>query len=101
MNNDLISRSVLLDALRKESILHRQAFHIDTKALIQHEEEFSACMRVVCSAPSVDAEVVRHEGNTTFVTTDNLDAYADRIIVVQGNWCKVYYRDSDDAGVEG
>ena len=60
MNNDLISRSALLEAMRKESILHRQAFHIDTKALIQHEEEFSACMRVVCSAPTVDAEVVRH-----------------------------------------
>lgn len=58
--NNLISRSALLEAMRKESILHRQAFHIDTKALIQHEEEFSACMRVVCSAPTVDAEVVRH-----------------------------------------
>lgn len=53
-------------------------------------------------APTIDAvEVVRHEGNTTFVTTDNLDAYTDRIIVVQGNWCKVYYRDSDDTGEEG
>lgn len=56
---------------------------------------------VVNSAPAVDAEVVRHEGNTTFITTDNLDAYADRVIIRQGNWCKVYYRDSDDAEVEG
>lgn len=52
-------------------------------------------------ASAVDTEVVRHEGNTTFITTDNLDAYADRVIIRQGNWCKVYYRDSDDAEVEG
>ena len=59
-------------------------------------------LREIETSPTIDAvEVVRHEGNTTFVTTDNLDAYTDRIIVVQGNWCKVYYRDSDDTGEEG
>ncbi len=45
------------------------------------------------STPTIDAEPVRHEGNTTFVSTNNLDAYADRIIVGQGTSCKVYYAD--------
>lgn len=44
-------------------------------------------------APTVDAEPVRHESNTTFIATSNLDSYADRIIVGQNTLCKVYYAD--------
>lgn len=44
-------------------------------------------------APTIDAEPVRHEGNTTFVSTNSLESYADRIIVGQGTLCKVYYRE--------
>lgn len=43
--------------------------------------------------PTVDAEPVRHEGDTTFIGTNNLEGYADRIIVSQGTRCKVYYAD--------
>lgn len=80
--NDLISRSALLE-------------------LAHNHVGGTVDCNDIARFPAVDAEVVRHEGNTTFVTTDNLDAYADRIIVRRGNWCKVYYRDSDDAEVEG
>lgn len=90
MNNDLISRSALLEALRKESILHRQAFHVDTKALIQHEEEFSACMRVVCSAPAVDAEAVRHGRWIEVVTYDQ-----------DGDCLEVEYKCSECGRIEG
>lgn len=92
MSNDLISRSALLaDYACKCG---------GECAICRYETDTGDC-RVLLDTPAVDAEVVRHEGNTTFVTTDNLDDYADRIIVRQGNWCKVYYRDSDDAEVEG
>ena len=45
--------------------------------------------------PTIDAEPVRHEGNTTFITTTNLEGYTNRIIVGQGTQCKVYYADED------
>ena len=96
--NDLISRSALLEAItfdRKAAKVHPQEICERFERFCDYAEE------VVKDAPAVDAEVVRHEGNTTFVTTDNLDVYADRIIVRKGNWCKVYYSDSDDAEVEG
>ena len=87
-NNDLISRSKL------------EGMHLFVSPGEKPDKETVGWNRaidyVINNAPTVDAEVVRHEGNTTFVTTNNLDAYADRIIVRQGNWCKVYYRDSDD-----
>lgn len=70
---------------------------LNKKFIVDAIQEKLEAQQVINGARPVDAEVVRHEGNTTFVTTDNLDAYADRIIVRQGNWCKVYYRDSDDA----
>ena len=79
--NDLISRSALME-------------------LAHNHVGGTVDCNDIARFPAVDAEVVLHEGNTTFVTTDNLDVYADRIIVRQGNWCKVYYRDSDDAEVE-
>ena len=86
--NDLISRSALLKRFGTDPYF---SIHPNDRRIFE----------ILTSAPAVDAEPVRHEGSTTFVTTDNLDAYADRIIVRQGNWCKVYYRDSDDAEVEG
>jgi hypothetical protein len=92
MNNDLISRSALLEEF---DWLNRACANDGAN------EAAAALVKLVEKAPAVYAEVVRHEGNTTLVTTDNLDAYADRIIVVQGNWCKVYYRDSDDTEAEG
>ena len=73
MNNDLISREALLNEL---------------------DDEFEwVAIRRVKEAPAVDAEPVRHEGNTTFIATENLGDYADRIIVGQGTACKVYYID--------
>lgn len=95
--NDLISRSALLADLQE--YLNQEV--TDGMQFTDMGEGIDLAMEQVKEAPTVDAEPVRHEGNTTFITTDNLDAYADRIIVRQGNWCKVYYRDSDDAEVEG
>lgn len=56
----------------------------------KHDPEGCA---LIGNAQVVDAEPVRHKGNTTFISTNNLDGYADRIIVGQGTICKVYYRD--------
>lgn len=90
MNNDLISR----DAVLKEIVFccNQEIVKYKTmrRALGNVGRVAFDCAK---NAPAVDAEVVRHEGNTTFVETNNLDAYADRIIVGQGNICKVYYAD--------
>jgi hypothetical protein len=86
MNNDLIRRSDLKAAV--DDICYSWGEETEVEGFV--------LIALVDELPAVDAEVVRHGGNTTFVTTDNLDAYTDRIIVIQGSWCKVYYRDSDD-----
>ena len=80
MNNDLISRSALLTDIMM--LPHNGD-------IVSGEEVEEA----IANAPTVDAEPVRHEGDTTFIATDNLDAYTGRIIVGQGNTCKVYYAD--------
>ena len=43
-------------------------------------------------------EPVNHDGGTTFISTENLNAYANRIIVSQGNQCRVYYADEAHCG---
>lgn len=78
--NDLISRKALLDAM-------------------PHNDELLSfdVRKVICEAPSVDAEPVRHEGTTTYITTNDLDKYQDRIIVNEGEkskFCRVYYEDN-------
>ena len=72
--NDLISRSALME-------------------LAHNHVGGTVDCNDIARFPAVDAEPVRHEGDTTFITTDNLDAYTGRIIVGQGNMCKVYYAD--------
>ena len=66
---------------------------IDADELQKKESCGLICARNVRNAPTVDAEPVRHEGHTTFIDTNNLEGYADRIIVGQGTQCKVYYAD--------
>ena len=91
MNNDLISRSALLEEVRlaKRGIGKRANYDY----LVGYVSALSGVEGRIADAPAVDAEPVRHEGDTTFITTDNLDAYTGRIIVGQGNMCKVYYAD--------
>ena len=67
--------------------------HKDPKIRVNHTNEHGHFLDMIIEAPTIDAEPVRHEGNTTFVSTNSLESYADRIIVGQGTLCKVYYRD--------
>lgn len=83
-SDDLISRSALLEELRfKRVAVYGRGSMKDIDKVIESVE----------TAPAVDAEPVRHESNTTFIATSNLDSYADRIIVGQNTLCKVYYAD--------
>ena len=53
--------------------------------------------KTIDEAPTIDAEPVRHEGTTTFITTNDLDKYQTRIIVDEGEkskFCQVYYADN-------
>ena len=85
MQNDLISRSAALAAIEwREKLLVG-----DKRISVNSFKNF------IQNRPAVNAVVARHEGNTTFITTSNLDDYTDRIIVGQGNCCKVYYADAD------
>ena len=88
MNNDLISRSALLDLFDAKAF---SALELYDEGIAR--EIWLEAFEAVKNAPSVDAEPVRHESNTTFIATSNLDSYADRIIVGQNTLCKVYYAD--------
>lgn len=91
MNNDLISREALLDELSREIDFERE-----NNMPITAIEAFKIAIKRAKNLTTVDAEPVRHEGNTTFITTENLGDYADRIIVGQGTFCKVYYGDEPE-----
>lgn len=49
-------------------------------------------------AKAANVEPVCHEGDTTFITTETIGSYANRIIVKQGNQCRVYYADEVHCG---
>ena len=87
MENDLISRSALLDTLQNH-------FGQDLAYL---GEDLQYCQEAVQFAPAVEAEPVRHEGIITHITTDDLDKYQGMIIVDEGEkskFCAVYYADN-------
>ena len=123
-NNDLISRSALLESIKQLAKDVAQANGTVDHVTYALKEVFD----IVKEAPAVDAVSlgvleqfkwerdiaisqleelgigfgekkpdtveVRHHGNTTFVTAADLDSYADRIIIRQGSLCKVYYADN-------
>lgn len=67
--------------------------------LINQPECVNGCfyVKVLEAAPTIEAEPVRHEGNTTYITTNDLDKYQDMIIVDEGEkskFCRVYYADN-------
>lgn len=46
-------------------------------------------------AKAANVEPVYHNRDSSFITTENISAYANRIIVKQGSLCKVYYADEE------
>ena len=93
MNNDLISRSAAVEMLCEKAKGNFVSMFATSGECHVARVVTKECAAEINDMPAVDAEPVRHEGDTTFIATDNLDAYTGRIIVGQGNTCKVYYAD--------
>lgn len=97
MENDLISREALIGAIQTYQMnlfydkICSGEIDLISAGVIANVE------RIACEAPSVEAEPVRHEGTTTYITTNDLDKYQPRIIVDEGEknkFCAVYYADN-------
>ena len=81
---------------------------IDADALIKEMDKIWFANRGNCldvyanidEAPTIEAEPVRHEGNTTFMTTSDIDAYKSRIIIGESKnkFCRVFYEDDREHG---
>lgn len=95
----LINATTLVnDVLAERGKITKKAYGRDADPMCGG---ISKALRCIEQSPTIDvAEAIWHDGNTTFVATDNLQDFTDRIIVVQGNWCNVYYRDNDDDAEE-
>lgn len=89
MNNDLISKKALLEQMDRMFLGADPADH--------EQNGIFKCRVLVKEAPVIEAEPVRHEETTTFITTNDLDKYQDRIVVGEGEkskFCRVYYADN-------
>lgn len=81
MKNELITKRMAADAI------YKHLSHCKPPIIMLD------LLDALKSVPAVNAENVRRAGNTMLISTDNLDDYADRIVVNQGPSCKVYYAD--------
>lgn len=94
MENDLISRQKLIDDLEAwRKLLDRRVSRFDDMVI----HTLPVVFDLVNEQKTVAAEPVRHEGTTTYITTNDLDKYQDRIVVDEGEkskFCQVYYADN-------
>lgn len=93
MENDLISKKALLEQMDRMFLGADPADH--------EQNGIFKCRVLVKEAPSIEAEPVRHEGDITHITTDDLDKYQGMIIVDEGEkskFCAVYYADDREHG---